>query len=149
VFFTITGVLNERFVAGMDWSEVAKARGIGAPLMVLTARPYSLWRGWVLPKLARESRSSQLLWDTVSLVSFQVPLYAAILVAGGAEYDEVAQGCVGVTVIMLVAGRPYGLWLDQVRSWFGLPPGGARPLSLQGRGRTVRSSSGVLLAVES
>lgn len=39
VFFTNTGVLNERSVAGMYWGEVAAARGIGAPLMVLTAHP--------------------------------------------------------------------------------------------------------------
>ncbi|TNC47697.1 L-alanine exporter AlaE [Rubellimicrobium rubrum] len=131
VFFTSTGVLNERFVAGMDWDEVARSRGIGAALMVLTARPYGLWRGWVLGRFAGEGRRSQLVWDTIALVSFQVPIYAAILVAGGAEGAEVVQGCLGVTVIMLVSGRPYGLWLDWVRSCFGLPPGGERPMSLQ------------------
>ncbi len=39
VFFTIVSGLNERFIAGMSWSEVALSRSIGAPLMVLTARP--------------------------------------------------------------------------------------------------------------
>ena len=131
VFFTITGVLNERFVAGMDWGEVARARGIGAALMVLTARLYGLWRDWVLGRFAGEGRRSHLVWDTIALVGFQVPVYAAILVAGGAEGSEVVQGCLGVTVIMLVSGRPYGLWLDGVRSWFGLPSGGERPMSLQ------------------
>ena len=130
VFFTITGVLNERYVAGMDWGEVAAARGIGAPLMVLTARPYGLWRDWVLR--AGAARGPRLLWDTVALVAFQVPIYAAILVAGGAEGREVAQGCLGATVIMVAAGRPYGLWLDWVRTRFGLAPGGSRPMSLQG-----------------
>ncbi len=131
VFFTITGVLNERFIAGMDWDEVARARGIGAPLMVLTARPYGLWRDRVLRRFAGEGRGSPLLWDTAALVSFQVPIYAAILVVGGAESAEVVQGCLGATVIMVATGRPYGLWLDLVRSWFGLAPGRARPMSLQ------------------
>ena len=131
VFFTITGVLNERFVAGMDWGEVARARGIGAPLMVLTARPYGLWRDWVLRRFAGEGRGSRLLWDTAALVGFQVPIYAAILVASGAEGVEVLQGYLGATAILLAAGWPYGLWLDLVRFWFGLPPGGARPMSLQ------------------
>ena len=36
-FFTCTGILNERFIAGMDWPQVIDARLIGAPLMVLTA----------------------------------------------------------------------------------------------------------------
>ena len=44
-FFTLADLLNERFVAGMDWGDVLAARAIGAPLMVLTARPYGLWRG--------------------------------------------------------------------------------------------------------
>ena len=44
VFFTLLGALNERYVAGMAWEEVARSRSIGAPLMVLTARPYGLWR---------------------------------------------------------------------------------------------------------
>ena len=131
VFFTITGVLNERFVAGMSWGEVATARAIGAPLMVLTARPYGLWRDWVLGRFAGAHRGSRLLWDTAALVSFQVPIYAAILVAGGAEGREVVQGCLGAAAIMVAAGRLYGMWLDLVRSWFGLPPGGARPMSLQ------------------
>ena len=130
-FFTITGVLNERFVAGMSWDEVARARGIGAVLMVLTARPYGLWRGWMLGRFAGKGRASQLAWDTVALVSFQVPIYAAILLVGGATGTEVVRGCVGVTIIMLVSGRPYGLWLDLVRFWFGLPPGGKRSMSLQ------------------
>lgn len=125
-FFTITGVLNERWVAGMDWDEVAAARAIGAPLMVLTARPYGMWRDWVMG-LARPR--SALVRDTGALMAFQVPLYAAIIRAGGADGAEVARGAGGAALIMLVAGRPYGLWLDFVRGCFGLPPGGMRPMS--------------------
>ena len=126
VFFTVTGVLNERFVAGMTWDEVAASRAIGAPLMVLTARPYGLWRDWVM---GWERPRSPLLRDTVALLSFQLPIYAGIILAGGARGAEVAAGVGGAAVIMLVSGRPYGLWLDRVRRWFGLPPGGMRPMS--------------------
>jgi hypothetical protein len=37
VFFTATGVINERFIAGMSWEQVAQARLLGA-------MPYGLWR---------------------------------------------------------------------------------------------------------
>jgi hypothetical protein len=37
-------VLNERYVAGMERHEVGRSRLVGAPLMVLTARPYGVWR---------------------------------------------------------------------------------------------------------
>lgn len=130
VFFTVTGILNERFVARLDWQEVAMARGIGAPLMILTARPYGLWRDWLIGRHAGPSRLSRLAWDSVALMLFQVPLYALVLWGGGAEGRQILRGCLGAAVVMLLSGRPYGLWLDWVRARFGLPPGGARPMSL-------------------
>jgi hypothetical protein len=125
-FFTGAGVLNERFLAGMDWSEVSRARAIGALLMVPTARPYGLWRDWLMGRFAGPGALSQLAWGSVALLLFQVPLYALILWAGGAEGGEILRGCLSAAGIMLVAGRPYGLWLDFVRGWFGLGPGGVR-----------------------
>ncbi len=120
-FFTLLGVLNERLVAGMAWDEVLRARLVGAAAMVLTARPYGLWRDAVLPRLAGRApgRIRLLLADTATLLAFQVPLYAAILLAGGAEGPEVLRGAAGASVVMLAAGRPYGIWLDLVRRWVG------------------------------
>lgn len=128
VFFTCTGILNERFVAGMDWSQIARARIIGAVLMVPSARPYGLYRDWVMRR-AGPSRASQILWDTVALLSFQVPIYAGIIALGGADGAQVLRGAAGAAVLMLALGRPYGVFLDFVRARFGLPPGGTRPMS--------------------
>ena len=128
VFFTATGVLNERFVAGMDWSEVALSRTIGAPLMVLTARPYGLWRDLVMRR-AGAGRVSRTISDTMALLSFQVPIYAAIITAGGADGVQILRGTLGAAMLMLVLGRPYGVFLDWVRARFGLPPGGTKPMS--------------------
>jgi L-alanine exporter len=133
-FFTVTGALNERFVAGMSWSDVLTARAVGAPLMVLTARPYGLWRDWFVGRLARDTRRGRTLSDAAALMIFQVPLYALVIWIGGADGWQVARGCLGAAVLMLALGRPYGLWLDMLRSWFGLGPsmGEGRPMSLQG-----------------
>jgi hypothetical protein len=132
VFFTITSGLNERFVAGMDWSEVAVSRGIGAPLMVLTARPYSLWRSFVMAKVDPSSRWGSILADTVALMAFQVPIYLAIIAAGGARGMAIVTGTLGFAALMLVLGRPYGLWLEFVRRRFGLEGPGQKPMSLGG-----------------
>ena len=51
IFFTIASGLNERFIAGMTWSELLVSRSIGAVLMVLTARPYGLWRDFLFGKI--------------------------------------------------------------------------------------------------
>jgi hypothetical protein len=129
LFFTVTGILNERFIAEMAWEQVLHTRLLGAGLMVLTGRPYGLWRDWFM-RFSSTSRSSQILWDSLALVSFQVPIYAAILAICGANGEELLYGSLGVTVIMLTLGRPYGAFLNFVRGRFGLPDGGEKPMSL-------------------
>ena len=129
LFFTTTGIINERFVAGMTWEQVFHARLLGAVLMVPVGRPYGIWRDWIMQR-ARPVRMSQLLWDSLALVSFQVPIYAAIIAVSGASGRGLLLGVLGATVMMLALGRPYGAFLNWVRALFGIPPGGVRPMGL-------------------
>ena len=129
LFFTITGILNERLIAGMTWDQVLHARLLGAALMIPVARPYGLWRDWVMTR-ASQGRVSRLLWDSLALVSFQVPIYAAINAVSGASGSGLVRGTLGAALMMLVLGRPYGAFLNGVRKVFGLPPGGDKPMSL-------------------
>lgn len=129
LFFTTTGMLNERFVAGMQWDQVLHARLLGAILMVPVARPYGIWRDWVM-RQASDNRFSRILWDSIALVTFQVPIYAAIIAVNGASGIGLLSGVLGATVMMLVLGRPYGAFLNWVRGMFGLPAGGQRPMSV-------------------
>jgi hypothetical protein len=130
LFFTVTSGLNERIVAGMSWDEVAVSRMIGAPLMVLTARPYGIWRNWLLARLAPSTSRGSVAADAAALLVFQVPIYAAIIAVGGARGSELLTGTIGFALLMLVLGRPYGLWLDIVRRRFGLEGPGQKPMSL-------------------
>jgi len=129
LFFTTTGIINERFLAGMAWDQVLHARILGALLMVPVARPYGLWRDWVM-KRATDRRMSRLLWDSLALLSFQVPIYAAIIASSGASGVGLLRGTLGAAVMMLVLGRPYGAFLNGVRKLFGVPAGGDKPMSL-------------------
>jgi len=129
LFFTTTGIINERFIAGMTWDQVLHARLLGAALMIPVARPYGIWRDWLM-KRASESPISRLLWDSIALVSFQVPIYAAIIAFSGATGGGLVRGTLGAALIMLFLGRPYGAFLNTVRKLFGLPPGGDKPMSL-------------------
>ena len=129
LFFTTTGIVNERFIAGMTWEQVLHARLLGAALMVPVGRPYGIWRDWLMQR-ALPNRLSQLLWDSLALVGFQVPIYAAIIAISGASGRGLLLGVLGATVMMLALGRPYGAFLNWVRALFGLPPGGMRPMSL-------------------
>lgn len=129
LFFTTTGIINERFVAQMSWEEVLHARLLGALLMIPVGRPYGLWRDWMM-KRATVSRVSQLFWDSLALLSFQVPIYAAIIAVSGASGTGLLYGIAGAAIMMLVLGRPYGWFLNRVRHLYGLPPGGEKPMSL-------------------
>ena len=131
LFFTTTGIINERFIAGMSWEQVFHARLLGAVLMVPVGRPYGIWRDWLMQR-ARPDRLSQLFWDSLALVSFQVPIYAAIIAISGASGRGLLLGVLGATIMMLALGRPYGAFLNRVRALFGLSPGGMRPMSLNG-----------------
>ncbi|NZA25663.1 L-alanine exporter AlaE [Luteimonas sp. SJ-92] len=131
LFFTVTGALNERFVSGMSWDEVLHARLLGAALMIPVGRPYGMWRDRLM-RYARPTRISRILWDSLALVTFQVPIYAAIIAISGASGRGFVLGILGATCIMLVSGRPYGAFLNWIRRLYGLPPGGDKPMSLQG-----------------
>lgn len=131
LFFTTTGILNERFIAGMEWSQVLHARILGGLLMIPVGWPYGLWRDLVMRR-AGPGRMSRLIWDSVALMTFQVPIYAAIIAASGASGDALLRGTIGAAVMMLLLGRPYGLFRDWIRRLFGLPSGGLKPMSLNG-----------------
>lgn len=129
LFFTTAGIINERVIAGMTWEQVLYARLLGAVLMVPVARPYGIWRDWLMRR-AGPGRVSQLLWDSAALVSFQVPIYALIIAFSGASGSGLVRGTLGAALMMLCLGRPYGAFLNWVRRLFGLPPGGSKPMSL-------------------
>jgi hypothetical protein len=132
IFFTVASGLNERFVVRMDWHEILVSRGIGAVLMVVTARPYGIWRDWFLARTSPSTRVTRLAADCVALLSFQVPIYAAIILVGGADGAGVVRGALGFAALMLVLGRPYGLFLDFIRGLFRLKGPGQKPMSLGG-----------------
>lgn len=128
LFFTATGILNESVIAGMTVEEVLHARLLGAALMIPVGRPYGVWRDWVM-RFARTGRLSRMVWDSLALVSFQVPLYAIIIAASGASGQALLRGVLGATVLMLGLGRPYGAFLNWIRALFGLSPDRMRPAS--------------------
>ena len=123
LFFTTTGIINEHLIAGMTWRQVLQARLLGAALMVPVGRPYGVWRDWIM-RHARAGGLSRWLWDSLALVTFQVPIYAAIIAVSGASGHGLLLGVVGATVMMSVLGRPYGAFLGWIRVLFGVPAGG-------------------------
>ncbi len=119
LFFTVTGVINERYVVGMTWEQVLSARLLGTAIMIPSGRPYGMWRDLVMRR-AKDAPVSQSIWDSVALLSFQTPVYAAIIFFSGARGVDLLLGTFGAAVMMLTLGRPYGMFLNTVRRCFGL-----------------------------
>lgn len=119
VFFTVIAGLTELFIAGMHPQQVLIARLIMIPVMVVTGRPYGLWRDWLFARIAPQTRVSQIIVDIVAFIAFQVPVYVGTLVIAGASWAEISAAVAASIVFMILLSRPFGLFLDWVRRMAG------------------------------
>lgn len=119
VFFTLVATFSELVVVGMEPGQVLTARAIMIPVMVLTGRPYGLWRDWVMTRAPTVNPVGRLAVDTIAFLTFQVPIYVSTLAVAGATAGEVALATASATLFMVLVGRPFGVFLDMIRRWAG------------------------------
>ena len=117
IFFTLIAALTELFVAGMEPSEVLMTRLIMIPMMVITGRPYGVWRDWFFKKTKPTVSWSKALIDGFAFLSFQLPIYALTLVIAGADQNEVIILLTSTSFLMFIVSRPFGVYLEAVRTW--------------------------------
>ncbi|MEO1273858.1 MAG: L-alanine exporter AlaE [Pseudomonadota bacterium] len=115
VFFTGVAAFSEYVIAGMDPDEVLATRLIMIPLMILTGRPYGLWRDWVFRRASPRTGLGRLVADAGAFVTFQLPIYVATLIVAGADIREILILVVVVVPQMLVLSRPFGMFLELMR----------------------------------
>ncbi len=64
--------------------------------------------------------------DMVAFLVGQLPVYAVIVAASGAKFEQVLMSCGAMLVVSPVFGRPMGIWYDFVRKrFFHAEPAGA------------------------
>ncbi|MEL7216127.1 MAG: L-alanine exporter AlaE [Pseudomonadota bacterium] len=122
IFSTLGAGFTELVLAGMAWDEVLVARLVAVPVIVITARPYGLYRDWVFGLWTGAGRFGRLLLDTVAFLTFQMPVYATILALAGADLGQIIIAVSGAIVVISVSGRPYGVLLEAVRRWMRVSP---------------------------
>lgn len=105
----------ELVLAGMSWREHLKVRLLAVVFNTLIARPFSLYRNWVVARFGRGGTLHNYGVDTFVFLSFQLPLYTANMLLGGASVGEIATACITFALIAGVLGRPYGMYLDCLR----------------------------------
>jgi len=119
VFFTIVAAASELFVAGMDPKQVLTARLIMIPVMMITARPYGLWRDWFFSKFRPQRWMASVACDIGAFLTFQVPVYVFTLVVAGANASEIGAAVSAAVVSMVLLSRPFGVYLEVLRGWAG------------------------------
>ena len=115
LFFTILATLTELYVAGMEPTDVLKTRLIMVPLMILTGRPYGVWRDWFFAGTKPTVSWSKSLIDGLAFLTFQLPIYGLTLWITGADFDEISTLLGSTAVLMLIVSRPFGLFLQAMR----------------------------------
>ena len=116
-FFTVIAALSELLIAGMNPTQVLIARLIMMPVMMVTARPYGLWRGWFFSKTRPQRWLTNVVGDIIAFITFQVPVYVATLALAGANASEIAAAVSASIVFMILLSRPFGIYLEAVRNW--------------------------------
>ena len=121
--FSLSYALNERFIAGMDWTETGKARLAAAIGNTITGRPYGIYRDNVMKKLNVKEDSHWLkkyLADVFTFATGQTPLYIVYLASAGADAEQIMKGATFLTFVAPLTGRPQGATYDYLRNQFGL-----------------------------
>lgn len=115
----------ELLIAGMSWQAHLKVRLMGLLVNSLIGRPYGLWREYLVRRTGMDAASSAMkrYWvDTLVFLSFQLPVYVTIMALGGADLNGIVKAAGTACLLAGFLGRPYGIYLDFVRSLFGMKP---------------------------
>jgi hypothetical protein len=120
VFSTLVGAFVEIVLAGLQPIQSFSIRLAAVPLILIIGRPYGLYRDKLFAlfgdKPATQLRS--LMIDSLANVTFQVPVYLALLSWGGASLQQMAIAATSIVIIAATSGRPYGVFLGLCRKLF-------------------------------
>jgi hypothetical protein len=123
IFSTIVGAFVEVVVAGLTLEQSARIRLAAIPVMLLIGRPYGFYRDFVF-KLFGDKNTGRIkaaALDTFANMTFQVPVYSCLLALNGATASQILTAVSSITLITILSGRPYGLFLVWFRRLFGVP----------------------------
>ncbi|WP_281645952.1 L-alanine exporter AlaE [Parendozoicomonas sp. Alg238-R29] len=105
---------------GLTIPQSLQSRLLSIPVNLVIARPYGVFRDWVLDKGNAEKAGQfhRTLLDILAFIVFQMPVYMAILATTGADIETILASAVGQIGAMVFMARPYGLWMQFCRNRF-------------------------------
>ena|SRR5215213_6949128 len=123
-FSTTVGAFVEVVVTGLTIEQSVRIRLAAVPIMLVTGRPYGIYRDWLFRLLSTKSTSplKAVAIDTLANLTFQIPVYACLLALNGATIGQIFTAVGSILLILLLSGRPYGVFLVWCRRLFRVTP---------------------------
>lgn len=120
VYCFIVGMLIEIFISGMSFEQSLSSRLVSIPVNILIAWPYGIYRDTFmrLARLITVRVWGRTLADVLAYVTFQSPVYAAILWSVGADMAQIVAAVSSNIVVSMLMGAAYGYFLDYCRRLF-------------------------------
>jgi len=121
VYCFIAGMAIEILLSGMSLEQSLSSRLLSVPVNIAIAWPYGQYRDAVI-RLARRVGPDQFwtrnLADLLAYVSFQSPVYAAILWSVGADMEQIMTAVTSNAIGSMILGVIYGYFLEFCRRLF-------------------------------
>ncbi|WP_279152626.1 L-alanine exporter AlaE [Photobacterium iliopiscarium] len=120
VFSFITGMMIEVFISGMSFEQSLASRTLSIPINIAIAWPYGMFRDYVIGwgRKLSPTRWMKGFSDMVAYVVFQSPIYACILLAVGANKEQIIAAVMSNILVSGALGVVYGQFLEFCRKMF-------------------------------
>lgn len=124
VYCTVVNMMIEIFLSGMSFEQSLSSRLVAIPVNIIIAVPYGFYRDFAMRQARRVSTSGWMknIADVVAYVTFQSPVYVAILLVVGADWHQIAAAVSSNIVVSMMMGAAYGYFLDYCRRLFRVSP---------------------------
>jgi hypothetical protein len=124
VYCSVVNMSIEIFLSGMSFEQSLSSRLVAVPVNILIAWPYGFYRDAIMRYARRVSPTGWMknLADVLAYVTFQSPVYVAILLTVGADWHQIAAAVSSNIVVSMLMGAAYGYFLDYCRRLFRVSP---------------------------
>lgn len=120
VYCSVVNMMIEIFLSGMSFEQSLSSRLVAIPVNILIAWPYGFYRDAFMRFTKRYSQGSwaKNLADVLAYVTFQSPVYVAILWSVGADWNQIVAAVSSNIIVSMLMGAAYGYFLDYCRRLF-------------------------------
>lgn len=91
VYCTVVNMMIEIFLSGMTFEQSLSSRPVAIPVNIIIAVPYGIYRDFAMRQARRITPAGWMknMADVLAYVTFQSPVYVAILWSVGADWHQI------------------------------------------------------------